>query len=69
MTDLLTRLLSAGLGLTKDDFDGHETDLYVRAKEGVSAWLEANYEWHKNVTPFRSSIPPHDLWLDIPFAG
>lgn len=72
MTDLQTRLMSAGLGLTGDDFDRHgehHPDLYVRDRPGVWEWLQANYEFQGNMSRFMSEIPPHDEWIDIPFAG
>jgi len=60
-------LLDAGLGLTEEDFDSHESDLYVRCKHGVRLWLRENYEFYRSVRSFVSQIDTQ-LWLDIPFA-
>jgi len=78
--DLKRELLNdAGLGLVESDFDSHYSDLYVRAKPGVLAWLRDNYEFYGNVRTFvpepgTSWNPdPNPLYspvaLDIPFAN
>lgn len=67
-SDLKERLLNAGLGMTEDDFDVWQSDLYVRAKPGVREWLKKNYEWWVNVTRFRS-CRNGDPWFDVPFAN
>jgi hypothetical protein len=47
--------------------DNHVTDLYVKSGGGVKEWLQANYIYAKNMTPFIDDIDG-DEWLDIPFA-
>lgn len=70
--ELQKRLMAALPELTMEDFDYHETDLYVLAKPGVYEWLKANYEHMRNVRGFKSN--PECSWkgafaYDIPFAG
>lgn len=67
---LKEQLIAAGLGLTEADFDVHESDLYVRNKPGVRAWLKENYKHYEIVSGFIGV----DKWagefiLDIPFAN
>lgn len=51
-----------------DDFDSHESDLYVRNTSGIMNWLVKNYEYYYNIRFFTSAIDGK-VWLEIPFAN
>ena len=72
MPELQERLMSAGLGLTANDFYYYASDLYILDKPGVREWLNANYKFAGNVMPFIGA--KETPWegkrcLDVPFAG
>ena len=55
-------------GMTEADFDGHETDLYVRATPISKQFLENEYEYASLVTKFVDNIDKA-YWYDVPFAN
>lgn len=61
-------LLSAGIGITSADIDGHETDLYVRNRPLVMGFLRHNYPVMAENTRSFHSETDGDTWLDIPFG-
>lgn len=64
MTTIKDHLLS--LGMQENEFDNHESDLYVLKNDISSKWLET-YEFKQNVTTFRSEID-NELWYEVPFG-
>ena len=69
----LKELLIRDLGLTKEHFSGHETDLYVlNDRPEIGTWLKVNYRWYKNVQGSFSNVKGQDWYgkrfYDIPFA-
>lgn len=54
--------------MSDDQFDRHESDLYVKYSPELDEWLKKNYEYYGNVTKFRSQIDG-ETWIDIPFAA
>lgn len=58
------QLLEAGV--TEEQIDTHESDLYVLKNDISMAWLES-YEFKASVTTFRSQID-NQIWYDIPFG-
>jgi hypothetical protein len=65
---LQQRLMEAIPALTQNDFSYYATDLYVRSLPVVEKWLKENYEFSRQIEPFKMGID-QDKWLDIPFAG
>lgn len=61
---LKEQLLKAGM--TKEQIDNHESDLYV-LKNAISTEVLKNYEFKQNVTTFISQIDKK-VWYDIPFG-
>jgi hypothetical protein len=56
-------------GMKEEDFDVHESDLYVK-KTPISEEFLKNYEFKNNVTEFKSEIEPKgEIWYDFPFAN
>lgn len=53
--------------LTDDDFDDHESDLYVKWSQELDDWLKKNYQFYKNIQTFTSQTDKQK-WFDIPFA-
>jgi hypothetical protein len=51
-----------------NDFDSHESDLYVRHSTQVMNWLVRNYEYYYNLRFFTSPID-NKIWIEIPFAN
>ena len=62
MLNIYEEMINAGVQI-----DHHESDLYVPVNDVTTAII-ARYDYKDNVTKFRSSIEPHDMWYDIPFA-
>ena len=50
-----------------EQIDHHQTDLYLMVTS-ESRELVKQYDFRASVTTFVSSIAPHVLWYDIPFA-
>lgn len=67
-TSLKNQILTAFPNMNDEDFDKHETDLYVRYSPEVDNWLKQNYEFYKNITTFKSNVD-NQRWFDIPFAA
>lgn len=68
MRPLYARLLDAGI--PKEDFDHHESDLYVRATNQAKQVIQ-EYCTEMNISvygTFKSNIEPRDLWFDCPFC-
>lgn len=61
-------IMSAFPAMTPEQFDRHETDLYVKNVPGLRKWLKENYKFYGNILPFISQIDRTE-WLDIPFAA
>jgi hypothetical protein len=49
------------------EYSTYESDLYVKAVDGVEQWLKENYKYYTNIKPFTSEIDK-TRWLDIPFG-
>ena len=66
---LKQRLLHAGLDLCEEDFDTHESDLYVKHCGPVEKWLRDNLSEveRRNLETFNSAID-RSLWYCIPFG-
>jgi len=60
--------LQKALGLRDEDFDSHESDLYVIDTPAVRAWLKANYEHWSNCSSFTSRTNGVRM-IDIPFQN
>jgi hypothetical protein len=57
------------LGMKPEDFDTHESDLYVKKTPISEKYLET-YDFKDAVTTFKSNKEPKDeIWYDFPFAS
>jgi hypothetical protein len=64
----MQRELQDSLGLQAEDFDTHESDLYVIDTPEVRAWLKTNYKFYTNCTFFVCQRTGRRM-IDIPFAN
>ena len=53
---LKERIIKAFPLMKDDDFDRHETDLYVRSSPMLLSWLKENYEFFCNVSTFINQV-------------
>jgi hypothetical protein len=58
------------LGMKEEDFDMHESDLYVKKTPVSEKYLET-YKWKNNVTTFKNQREPNigEVWYDFSFAN
>jgi len=52
--------------LNNDNFGGHASDLYIRARPIVLQWFFKNYKFFKQCTTFTDYN--NDLWIEVPFG-
>lgn len=70
METLKQDLMKAFPKMKDDEFDNHESDLYIKHSPEVMAWIEKNYEFGKSksiVSTFTSEID-RKLWIEVAFA-